>query len=384
LLSPRFQLWHAQEGAIFTVDLAVREPKAPRSDELGVLQYLKALTFDFDRDGKRVSCVLVYSRPDPEVDGQYLPVVAADTGFEGVACLDDTARAAVLALEVYERTGSRSALALAKRWLTFVEYMQYPDGEFANFIRNTAGVRNATGPTSHKGGYWWSVRALRALARAYRVTGDEGYLQSYRRCVLQPVADGKLQAVIALAELDLYGIQPSDELAASILERCRFIAGPAGNPYFRDQPATAVVSMWGYHQLHAVATGALMLDQPSLLTSCRRTVHNLLEPDIRERFWHSYPDRQRIGVCAYDVAPIVQGLKALHHATGAKNYRSLALDAAEWFYGRNEAGVQMYDPSRGKCRDGITHGVASDNFGAESAIEAGFAELDRRDLLALT
>lgn len=347
-----------------------------------MLQYLQALTFDFERDEQHVSCVLVYSEPDPDAHGKYRPVVAAETGYEGVACVDDTARAALLALDVYERTGSRAALKLAKRWLTFVEYMQYPDGDFANFIRTTAGVRNATSPTSLKGGYWWSVRAQRALARAYRVTGEDRYLERYRRCVLRPLADGKIQAVQALAELDLYRAEPNEDLAASIVDRCRFIAGPAANPYFRDQPSKAAISLWGYHQLQAVASAAELLDQPFLLTPCRRTVHNLIEPDVRAMFWHSYPDRQRNGVCAYDVAPIVQGLKALADATGAKKYRSLALEASDWFYGRNEAGIQMYDPSRGRCRDGITDGVASTNYGAESAIEAGFAELERRDLLA--
>jgi hypothetical protein len=41
----------------------------------------------------------------------------------------------------------------------------------------------------------------------------------------------------------------------------------------------------------------------------------------------------------------------------------------------------MYDPTTGMCRDGISHGIASGNCGAESAIEAGFAEMERRSLL---
>ena len=371
-----------QEGVTFTVDLVVKEPRAHRSDDLGLLQYLKALTFDFEREGRLVSCVLVYSEPDPDREGYYRPIVAAESGFEGIACVDDTARAALLALDVYERTGSRSALALAKRWLSFVEYMQYPDGSFANFIRNPSGVRNATGPTSHRGGYWWSVRALRAFARAYRVTGQDQYLEDYQRCHLDPLDDGKIRAVLALAELDLYLVDPLDERADRILEHCQFIAGPPDNPYFRDQPSTPVLSMWGYHQLHAVALASGMLHEPSLLGSCRRTIHNLIEPAVRERFWHSYPGRDKIGVCAYDVGPIVQGLKAMYDTTGANKYRLLACDACEWFYGRNDANTPMYDPTRGQCRDGITDGEASTNCGAESAIEAGFAELDRRDLLA--
>lgn len=374
-------LCHTQEGATFTVDLAVQSPKAPRSDELGVLRYLQALTFDFERDGHRASCVLVYSEPDPDQVGLYRPIVAAESGFEGIACVDDTARAALLALEVHERTGSRAALTLAKRWLSFVEYMQYPDGSFANFIRNPAGVRNATGTTSLKGGYWWSVRALRALARAYRITRNHRYLESYQRCILEPLADGKIQAVLTLAELDLYRVEPTDELAATILKRSRFIAGPTSHDYFRDQPTTPVVSMWGYHQLHAVASAAQRLNEPELLDACRRTLANLIEPDVRAKFWHSFPARERNGVCAYDVGPIVQGLKAMYDATGRRKYRTLALQSSEWFYGRNEAGVEMYDASRGQCRDGIMDGIASTNCGAESAIEAGFAELDRRDLL---
>jgi hypothetical protein len=97
--------------------------------------------------------------------------------------------------------------------------------------------------------------------------------------------------------------------------------------------------------------------------------------------WYSYPDRQKDGVCAYAVAPLVQGLAEMHRATGAKRYRQLALSASEWFYGRNDAGVRMYEAD-GRCRDGINAGVASINYGAESAIEAGMAELERMKLLS--
>ena len=77
----------------------------------------------------------------------------------------------------------------------------------------------------------------------------------------------------------------------------------------------------------------------------------------------------------------VQGLAAMYRATDAKRYHQLALTAAAWFYGRNEARTAMYDPTTGRCRDGIQGGVASINAGAESSIEAGIAELERRDLL---
>jgi hypothetical protein len=341
---------------------------------------LETLTVDFDRDGVSASAVMVYAEPDPELIGAYNLVVAADTGYEGIACVDDTARAANLALAVYERNRSRKALSLARRWLSFVEYMQYPDGQFANFIRNSAGVRNASGPTSIKGGHWWTVRALWVLARAYRLTGNKTYLTRYDQGSFEVPADCKLQAVMVLAELEIFRVNPAPALRAKILDRCQFIASTTVDGFFRDQPGSDVISMWGYHQLHAVTLAAQLLEEPGLLPACRRTVQTLIEPDIRARFWHSYPARETDGVCPYDVAPIVQGLSAMYRATGAKRYRHLALQGCAWFYGRNSARAKMYDPSTGRCRDGISGAVASLNCGAESAIEAGFAELERRSL----
>src|SRR5947209_1244176 len=117
----------------FTLDLeiAVWSRKHAAGPDTQVLTYLEALTFDFERDGQDVSCVLTYAEPDPARDNVYRVVVAADTGYEGIACVDDTARAALLALDIFEHSRSLKALGLGRRWLSFLKYMQYPDGSFA-------------------------------------------------------------------------------------------------------------------------------------------------------------------------------------------------------------------------------------------------------------
>ncbi len=206
--------------------------------------------------------------------------------------MDDTARAALLALAVYERTQDRSALRSAKRWLTFVQYMQYPDGDFANFVRNANGRRNASGPTSVKGGAWWTGRALWALARAYRITRDKGYLESYLRCRKPEVADGKIQALLALGEAELIAGDKSG-LADVLLERGKFIS-ECGEEYFRDDCGSGKVHLWGYHQLHALATISRVLDIKDFLPACRRTVDNLIEPVIE-------------GLGYYEVGPNIGG-----------------------------------------------------------------------------
>ena len=368
--------------AVFAIDVVVQESRSARSPNCGLLGHLEALTFQFERAGKQISCVRTYAEPDSTDGSIYRVQAAAETGYEGIACLDDTARAATLALGLYEQTRFRRALLLGRRWLSFVEYMQYPDGTFANFIRSEAGIRNASGPTSVKGGLWWSSRALLALSRAYRVTRQADYLERFQACRIDPGSDSKINALLVLGKLEVYRAAPSSRLRAEILEHCAIIVSHGGDSYFRDHPGVDLIHLWGYHQLHAVAAAAAVLDEPRLLKSCRATVNTLVELDVRAKFWHTFPDRSKEGVCAFDVTPLVQGLAAMYYATSAARYRDLALSASAWFYGRNDARTPMYNPSTGACRDGITDSVASRNYGAESAIEAGLAELERRVLLA--
>lgn len=344
------------------------------------LNYLKSLTYTFERDGDSIDCLLIYAEPDPQSPTQRVAVVANDTGYEGIACVDDTARAVLLALAIHERTGSQDALEWGKRWLSFVTYMQYADGSFANFVRNPSGVRNATGPTSLKGGHAWTARGLWALARMYRVTGDEQYREQYQACTLVGIPDGKVRAMQILAEVELLQASPSDELRDKILAHCNCILALGPGPYFHDQPNTLHLDLWGYHQLHAMARAAKLLDRSDLLRSCRETVEHLVNEDVDACFWVDYPERRKDGLCVYNVSPMVQGLDAMYRATGEENYRELALLGADWLYGRNDAGEAMYDPTTGTCRDGINGGRASENFGAESAIEAGFIELVRLSL----
>jgi hypothetical protein len=54
---------------------------------------------------------------------------------------------------------------------------------------------------------------------------------------------------------------------------------------------------------------------------------------------------------------------------------------AAWFSGANDAGAVMYDPTSGRCLDGLTGHVVNRDCGAESAIEAGMTEIERRWLV---
>jgi len=54
--------------------------------------------------------------------------------------------------------------------------------------------------------------------------------------------------------------------------------------------------------------------------------------------------------------------------TGEKKWYKEARRAFEWFLGRNDLHLPVYDPTTGGCRDGLHPDRANENQGAESTL----------------
>src|SRR5215216_3065901 len=125
------------------------------------LTHLNFLVEDVDIAGQPMAITHIYS--------EYPRYEWVDASGEGIAAVDDAARAALVYLTDYESTSDPVSLDKAQRLLNFVLYMQADDGQFYNFITDRAGTINQTGNTSFKSSGWWAARAARALAAGYRV-----------------------------------------------------------------------------------------------------------------------------------------------------------------------------------------------------------------------
>src|SRR4029077_19387301 len=135
-----------------------------------------ALSRPLDLDDPRALGLAIYA----DHTGEH--VAARESGIEGGAGVDDAARALVLWCGLWSRT----KLPVAREWvdglLGFCRWMQQDDGRFVNFVLDWSGVRNTDGITSRAdGASFWQARGARALARAWRVLGDERARDDYRR-----------------------------------------------------------------------------------------------------------------------------------------------------------------------------------------------------------
>jgi len=380
--------------------------EAPRAAPLHLsLDHLRHLGLSLTVGGRPVRAVALYaSAPDYRPTGS-----PARDGSEGIASVDDAARAAVAYLRAYELAGDARARDEALGLLAFVAAMEQGDGEFLNFV-DTAGRPNVSVPSGRKSMSFWGARSVWALGEAARVLGparldSAGLRPTLDRALARMARDvdaGRLlggsataTAEALLGVLALHRAEPSPghaQLATRLAGLLVPLAAGDGDvaPWgaFVDRPGTAWHA-WGSRATAALATAGVVLGREDFVAAARREADGLWTRFLLagrvassvspggEAAW--YPQ------IAYGVGPIVEGFLALADATGERRYATLAGLTAAWFLGANPAGVAMYDERTGRTFDGIdgidgTDGIpgadgappalVNRDAGAESTIEA--------------
>ncbi|MFA7250257.1 MAG: hypothetical protein WC273_11585 [Dehalococcoidia bacterium] len=319
--------------------------------------------------GPNALALAVYAEPDG--DGFVLRS-AAEQGYEGVACVDDAARAAVLYSEIWRRHAFPWARERAEGLLAFVCAMQNEDGAFVNFIADWSGRRQLQTPTSWPGGVSWQARALHALASGVSAFGDDGYAGAFERGLRAFDAATPQLDVLALATLathEYWRASGERHAATRSLGWAEAIAAARIGDVLPDREGDTGVHLWGHLQEAAVARVGAAFGRDDLVEIAANSADAILAPAVRAAF-------PGTGTLPFDVSSTVCDLDGVAAATGRERYAHLASLARAWFDGRNAARTPIYDRERGLVRDGIDGDRASNNSGAESNIEGALALLD--------
>jgi hypothetical protein len=323
-----------------------------------MIRQLARLTRRLPAAGPRALVLGVYANEDD------FSLAARERGFEGVACVDDAARAVVLLLDLYRDTGDRRLGEWATGLVEFVLYMQREDGRFHNFIRDWDGTINTDGPTSYAGGTFWQARAVRALAKAHLVLRDPRVALPLARGFAFATANPAppdVRTIHVLAALDLMHAGLTPVLRETLERWCDEIANCREGEILLNAPGEPTPHLWGHVHEGVLAEAALVLDRPDLLNLARQSAHALLVPQIQRGF----PDRT---VQPYGVAAAVYAMDRLYQATGEAAYSRWRDEARAWFDGRNSASLPVYDRVNGRVNDGIDDGRLNPHSGAESNI----------------
>ncbi|MFI5313627.1 MAG: hypothetical protein ACHQ06_05680 [Candidatus Dormibacteria bacterium] len=339
-----------------------------------MLRHLARLARRVPSMGPRAIAIAVYA------DVGHTPVAAQQAGFEGVACVDDAARA----LELYCRLYDATRLPWVHHWcaglLDFLLGMQDDDGRWVNFILEWDGARNLEGRTSVAGGLFWQARASLALARARQSFDDDRIAAALVRGL--PHLDGDavppdvrvLHILTALRLRDCVEHPRPGQLLSGWLDEvasCRIDGVLMNAPEERGRP-----HLWGHLQEGVLAEAGTLIGRDDLVDVARVSAELVFRDVVESGF-----AMER--VLPYDVASCVDGLSRMALAIRDPEYDDLAQLARAWFDGRNPAGRPVYDRDAGRVGDGVDQGRVSAGSGAESNIVAAQALFDDTVTLAL-
>lgn len=391
-----------------TLDATPTPITKPLRDGFINLVHLQHLTELVQWNGEPVALVHIYSEA-PNYGW-------VDASGEGIACVDDVARAALVYLHYYRRTGNAEALELARATLNFVLFLQAEDGEYYNFVLDRDGTINRNGPTSFKSWSWWAARAQWALASAIPIfrTLDPDYAARLEAAYLRgeaalartmgPVGaynslhgvsvpawlignGSDLSALVVIGLATYYEVNPNPRTRQLMTNLANGIAnyrlGDSRRYPFGAFPSTttstALWHAWGSHQVHALALAGRLLGRSDWIRSAQAAADGFYVRLLATDFLNEMaPLPMRRGQIAYGVEVMTAGFWELFQATGDERYLRYAGLSNAWFFGNNMAGVAMYDPETGRTFDGIdgpTPFRVNRNAGAESTIEALLALL---------
>lgn len=369
--------------------------------------HLDNLYEEVELSGKTVGIIHIYSDyPD------YNWVGDSD---EGIACIDDVARAAVFYLNNYRTSNNEASLEKAGKLIEIVLAMQSENGFYYNFIFDDLTI-NKTHKNSLPQGNWWSWRAMWSLMEAYNVYIDtetdfaERIFNSVQTAVSAikenlpveqemevydgfnvpswlPWGSAADQAGVLLQSLVPYYEITKDEI---ILDYIHALQEGISIMQIEDDkfPYNGVLKSWRnmWHAYGNIQAYSLLLSSQlsdnKLTESALKEIDNfysaLMGKNYLSNFYLQLNDKQieiaehnQFAQIAYNIRPMVYACLEAYKITSDTSYAVKAADIASWFFGNNPANAQMYFPGSGICYDGInSEDEVNMNSGAESTIEA--------------
>ena len=287
-------------------------------------------------------------------------------------CTDDVARGLVVVSR--EPKPSAALVRLAECYLTFLTHAQDGDGSFHNRLGYDRRWTDAPGL-----GDWWG-RALWGLGTAaarnpipwIRDESRDAFTLGATRRSAAPRA----MAFAGLGAAEVLRREPREAVAAALLADAAVVVGvPTG-----DDPAWP----WPYDRLTyanaalaevVIAAGDLRDDRDLLWAGLRMLawLRDLQVTDgrlsvIPSGGWSRGAPRRRHDQQPIEVAALADACAVAADVTGDAAWEGGVRHAVDWFLGRNDAGVAMWDPLTGGGYDGLTPHGPNLNQGAESTL----------------
>jgi len=294
-------------------------------------------------------------------------------------CLDDNARALLMVLMAYRQKKDLRALELSPVYLSYIHYMQNPDGTFRNFLSFSRNFLDKVGSEDSFGRTIWALGYLLGNAP------NDAYYQTGRSVFFNAAPNfEKLKSIRSIANTMIgmsYYLKsnPTDD---SMTERLRNMAQTLMKHYKDNE-----TSDWKWFEsLLAYDNGILplallhsaeILNDPetteiafhSMAFLTKHTLKdNYLSVIGNEKWYKKEGERSVFAQQPIDAMAMVLMYHQAFHVTKDKEYLTKLYTSFLWFLGENDLRMSLYDFETKGCCDGFESYGVNRNQGAESSL----------------
>ncbi len=294
-------------------------------------------------------------------------------------CLDDNARALIMALMAYKQNKSEEALKLLPIYLSYIQYMQLDDGNFRNFLSFKREYLDEVGSEDSFGRTIWAMGFMinHAPNNSYREFASELFFKSVPHFRHLKHLRGIANTIIGIA--NYLKVHPHDDemltqllnLTEPLITAYKFRSDDEWH-WFEEKltydnailPLALLHSydITGDENVKKIALEAIaFLDEVTLSKGYLSPVGS----DgwyYREGIMASF-DQQAIET----MAMVLMYFKA-YHVTHQSDYIRKMYLSYQWFLGENTLRVPLYDHETKGCCDGLQPQGINRNQGAESTL----------------
>jgi glycosyltransferase involved in cell wall biosynthesis len=294
-------------------------------------------------------------------------------------CLDDNARALLMVLMAYRQMKDMRALELSPVYLSYIHYMQNPDGSFRNFLSFSRNFLDEVGSEDSFGRTIWALGYLLGNAPndAYYQTGKSVFFNA------APCFE-KLTSIRGIANT-MIGISyylksnPSDD---SMTERLRILANKLVKHYDENESPdwkwfeSLLAYDNGILPLALLSSSEILNDEKITKTAIESmnflSKHtfkdNYLSIIGNEKWYVKDGERSVFAQQPIDAMAMVLMYHQAFHITRDKDYLLRLYNSFLWFLGENDMRMSLYDFETQGCCDGFERYGVNRNQGAESSL----------------
>jgi len=294
-------------------------------------------------------------------------------------CIDDNARALIMALMAYEQDKNPKAVKLMPIYLSFIQYMQTDNGNFRNFLSFNRNYLDEVGSEDSFGRTIWSLGYLinSAPNNSYREFGREIFSHSISHFKDLKYLRGMANTIIGLSYY--LCAHPGDEV---LVKEINQLANSLKDSYKKNKDGdwhwfediltydNAILPLALLH--HFEATGnqesyKIAMESVAFLNTFSFE-NGYLNPVGNAGWMKKHGKNPIYDQQAIETMAMVLLYSKAFEITKEDQFLSQMQMSYEWFLGKNSLHIPLYDFETHGCADGLQFNSVNRNQGAESTL----------------